>query len=181
MTPSTFPHFVLSLSYVFTTCYADSSDEASTISLLFSGSSRWVDVAFVVFILCHHSYYAYKFTDYSLSHVHSAAETQAREDRVKTEKRKIKEEILGARKKTQSSRTLKKQASKAMLAASSFSTASSSMTQRRHHNTLCCCFHCAPRFLTWKRTGTLRLCLRLCYVSICLSKVARRIVCPSHS
>ena len=59
----------------------------------------WVDGLFALLMILHHTYYAYKFTDYSLSHIHSHAEEKEAKKIEKEEKKKLKKELKNKGKK----------------------------------------------------------------------------------
>lgn len=61
--------------------------------------SDWVDNLFFLFIMLHHTYYAYKFTDYSLAHITSVAEEEETKKNEKKAKKKRKKELKNAGKK----------------------------------------------------------------------------------
>merc|ERR1719295_3078 len=132
--------------------------------------SDFVDVVFMLVMVILHLDYAFKFTDYSLSHIHikkntldpSEAATNSDEDEKEDEDGQL---IL----KTSEEAKPRPQRREEPTVLETYSTQSQSNSNRRKRSAKICCFlACAPRLLTWRRTYLIRTFLRVYFALSCL-------------
>lgn len=125
----------------------------------------WVDTLFIILIAIHHIEYAFKFTDYSLSHIHLKTH-KIQTDEGENELANYKMNDLN---RNRSDSMAKHLASEVMDVLEIFTTQSDKKTQRRPmHNRICCCVRFAPRFFTWNRTYIIRTFLKFYLCVSCL-------------
>eukprot|EP00485_Elphidium_margaritaceum_P010023 CAMPEP_0202690286 /NCGR_PEP_ID=MMETSP1385-20130828/5306_1 /ASSEMBLY_ACC=CAM_ASM_000861 /TAXON_ID=933848 /ORGANISM="Elphidium margaritaceum" /LENGTH=1358 /DNA_ID=CAMNT_0049345523 /DNA_START=37 /DNA_END=4113 /DNA_ORIENTATION=+ len=131
---------------------------------------NWVDILFLCLISIHHLEYAFKFTDYSLGHVHLKQQKLSSGDAAEQEQEYVDlEEQHSQRIKRSSERTTLQTIDVFEM----FTTESDQASKRRPiHNRLCCCIRFSPRFFTWERTHVIRTILKLfCCISCLLAMV----------
>eukprot|EP01083_Nonionella_stella_P048701 130036_1 len=143
----------------------------------------YIDWMFTAYMFITHVYYAYKFTDYSLSHIHSSTDAKEQKRMERKAKKKIQKQLKKEKQRAYKARkqhsprtpvTARKlekikeeKAVKALQHATqgkNYTTASNPSTSRRAMN-VCCCIRCAPRYFTWQRTAIIRLFFRI-YTSL---------------
>eukprot|EP01084_Bolivina_argentea_P260626 440185_1 len=103
----------------------------------------WVDILFLIIIIIHHIEYAFKFTDYSLSHLHVIH--QSREHTPNSNEIKSITDLI-----------------QVMINTSFIRYRTRTNPQRRfHHNSICCCIRFAPQYFTWQKTYLIRTFFKL--------------------
>ena len=111
----------------------------------------WVDILFILLISIHHFEYAFKFTDYSLSHIHlkthkiSPDDEKEENDLGNMDQNEINTLTQRARSQSVGDKLVEK-----LDVLELFTTESDAKTKRRPmHNRICCCIRFSPRFFTW--------------------------------
>eukprot|EP01084_Bolivina_argentea_P122419 216935_1 len=138
--------------------------------------SDWVDILFILIIAIHHFEYAFKFTDYSLSHVHLKQHRLSHDDgedevanldidSMDQDDPVIIEKQLSGRKKSVAAEVINNIEEVFEL----FTTQSDTKTKRRPiYSRVCCCISWSPRFFTWQRTHLIRTFLKFYLCISCL-------------